>query len=1570
MKVQKRFIPSFDCLERRDVPARLPVQGGVMLGTYAQFQDVDRLFAPVFGRFNNNIHFHEGVDIAVGPGTETVSILRGRIEAVHTDPLVPRDSFVVIRDVDANDNPLATGFNYKHVIPGGNLRVGDPVAEGAPIGTVADFGGGLPHHVHVDRGENPVNNAPNPVDPTLAIYTNPLPQEVNRRREVRDRAEQTLRRTLPGTRARALADDAYQDAVKKYTRAESLERSLRKQFPTLKNPMDVLGPLVADNQAPTVSAIHFRLAADDQLGQLRVLNGDLRALFNQPAEVVRQTARYFGTNSPDLIRLGKVGSGFASSANTTSPTPVQRANIDVVANIFDRVTNGNNPLNPTRFDLTVTSASFNVTTDRRPSFDFSGMPTYTGVGDFWNLQRVRVVYENDGTHNSRITGPFHYNITNSPNLSAPQVQVGGFDAAHRGLYWNSDAAVGSQLFTSSDANDATSNATSAFPDDFYTVTVGATDFAGLRGTLERRVLLTNWTRTITVPDGVSISGGTLEISGGAQYRANQQVSTYLLRRDVAPDNLQLPVAAFLGAVSSDSDGNILPNENVAPTTVGNYVLIADYNGDGQFTRGLDAVTSVRVRNVSTTTLTSAPANSQTGRNVVLTATIAGDPTNRIGEVAFYNGSVRLGTASTVNGVATFSVSTLPVGNHNLRAVFNGSSVLAPSEGSVQHTVTAPALPRRTSQLQVTPSQQAVGYGGSVGIDVVVTGEEGPPSGDVALFDGDRYLGLVSLDNGQGSLNVALYQPGTTTLRAIYGGDGDFEPDTDESAIDVGRISVNLTPSAGSYVSTIGDVIEVTCGINTGSSEYPLPEGSIQLFDGDVLLGESPIEDGAARISALITSAGSRTLTLRYVGNQIFNFAEASLSLSASRLESTVAAWTFTGESNDLSFHSDETEIDLRSVFGEPLVVRGVVGNDFDLLPTGLVSLYIDGEIIAEVTASQFETGVTLPSLSVGSHQIGVTYQGDVFQSPSALTFTHIVDFSDSITEVSVELTQTSSTSSALVTAVVTSGDGSNSSPTGKVLFYDNGTYFGTGDLVDGVATIALDDLNSGCHNIFAIYQGDAGHLESLDARTVVLIDEGTSIVDMGDFGDVDHDALAIIPSIGSRQIQPDGTWHWELSDMDADHEATVSRIRSDGTELSIPVQIKVRNLPPTATISGPSGIELVGQATRLVFFATDATTADQNAGFAYTVNWGDGASEIISATAGNGSGVLRSHNFVAGTYVVSITAQDKDGAISTPAMWTVSVVDPAFTIGCWPAPVYDRSEFTVVSGTTGSDTLSSSASGRLWMEGGWGADTIRGGGSADLIFADKGIVGNAASSGDPDADELIGIRQQANNVGSGYETLIGMGGDDVIFGAAAADRIYGDGNESGSGISGDDVLFGFAGNDDLFGGAGNDFLVGGVGSDLLEGGDGIDTTAWCDLAFNGTGSHVAGIVLNLSSVSVEYRSGQRVNDSSIWVNGVRIADADPVAEVGAIGFGGNFVREVVAGTARHKSVNNWLDNVDTISSVERFQGTTQGNDVAVLDAFFSLLGTDDEGFTQFSNGVQAFAFKGFETIIILPGSTI
>jgi Ca2+-binding RTX toxin-like protein len=279
----------------------------------------------------------------------------------------------------------------------------------------------------------------------------------------------------------------------------------------------------------------------------------------------------------------------------------------------------------------------------------------------------------------------------------------------------------------------------------------------------------------------------------------------------------------------------------------------------------------------------------------------------------------------------------------------------------------------------------------------------------------------------------------------------------------------------------------------------------------------------------------------------------------------------------------------------------------------------------------------------------------------------------------------------------------------------------------------------------------------------------------------------------------------------------------------------VNNVPPTASVSGPStGVR--GQTLNFTLGATDPSPADQAAGFTYAIDWnGDG---IVDETQTGLTGLVDGHVFTtSGTFVVRVTATDKDGGVSAVATQTVVIQAAALVNGD-----------LVVGGTDQADTISISQSGQTGV-----SVTING--------------------------QVVGTFNPTGRI-----IVYALGGNDLVQVSGSvtlpAELFGGAGNDTLNGGGGNSILMGGDGDDQLTGGSGRDLLIGGAGADRLVGNSGDDiliagTTAYDNniaaleailSRWNGSDSYsarVAAITAGVGSAGYKLTSATVFSDSSV-----------------------------------------------------------------------------------------------------------
>jgi hypothetical protein len=329
------------------------------------------------------------------------------------------------------------------------------------------------------------------------------------------------------------------------------------------------------------------------------------------------------------------------------------------------------------------------------------------------------------------------------------------------------------------------------------------------------------------------------------------------------------------------------------------------------------------------------------------------------------------------------------------------------------------------------------------------------------------------------------------------------------------------------------------------------------------------------------------------------------------------------------------------------------------------------------------------------------------------------------------------------------------------------------------------------------------------------------------------DAVGQSPTVSAAQLAALG-----IGDGSANIRNIYVRVSDGqgGVTTSTNGMLSVVNTPPTAGIAGPASVQR-DLAHIYVLSASDPSSADQAAGFTYTIDWnGDGSDvEVVNGL----SGTVVAHTFnTVGARTIKVTATDKDGGVSTQATHSVTVsavqlVNNAGAIDLvWTGTAgADHVEFeqlgpdSIRVTTTLENGLAtnfvetfSGVTGRIDAKGNEGVDTLDASQLDDIAATLDGGTGNNTLYGGGANDTLIG----GANFGAQVNGPEGQQGSNVIVGGAGDDTIYGNAVNGAEGKGGNNLLLGGAGNDTLYGnwtdggeGGGRNILVGGLDDDTL-----------------------------------------------------------------------------------------------------------------------------------------------------------
>jgi hypothetical protein len=552
------------------------------------------------------------------------------------------------------------------------------------------------------------------------------------------------------------------------------------------------------------------------------------------------------------------------------------------------------------------------------------------------------------------------------------------------------------------------------------------------------------------------------VSAPLTQTVNKTASTVTLTSSVNPSNISQSVT-FTATVTTGATGTVtfLDGSTALGTgtiasgvatfatstlTGGTHTITASYAGDTTFNSAVSApLTQTVNKNTPVLPPPVVSTNNPTyGNPVTITETV---PPGVTGPVTFSNGTNPIGTAPIVGGVATITISNLPLGTDPITASTPGDSNNNPATSTPTTVTVAKASPAVvvTSSLNPSVFNQTVTFTATTPASA---------TGIITFMDGATVLGTGPLTNGQATYTTSALIVGSHPITASYGGDTNNNSATSAPLTQVVNKATPVIPPPVASPTNAAPNTPVTIT----ETVPPGVTGTVTFSNGTNPIGTAPIVGGVATITVPSLPVGTNPITA-----------------------------TTSGDSNNNPATSAPTNVTVQAV--NPVLVAPIVSSNnpppntpvtiTEPIPTGVtgpVTFYNGTTPLGTAPIVNGQATLTVPSLPVGTDQITVT----AINSSTSGTLTSPAT-TVTVAKATVTVTLASSVNPAAASQAITFSATVPSGATGTVTFLDGTTVLGVGTISNGVATFTTSTLSIGSHSITASYGGDSSNSAATSA---------------------------------------------------------------------------------------------------------------------------------------------------------------------------------------------------------------------------------------------------------------------------------------------------------------------------------------------------------------------------------------------------------------------------------------------------------------------------------------------------------
>lgn len=484
-----------------------------------------------------------------------------------------------------------------------------------------------------------------------------------------------------------------------------------------------------------------------------------------------------------------------------------------------------------------------------------------------------------------------------------------------------------------------------------------------------------------------------------------------------------------------------------PTACCSHGIVASYLGNTTYTGSGAGLVQVVVAPANMVIqLATIPTRAEFGSPLSIRATLLTGGVQVPGPRGVMNWLIDrqpVGTTAIFNGLTSLRDDTLAIGQHTVEASFAGDSILAPTSQSLVFTQHAIA-----TQLSITPSQNPVN-----GRDVTLRFQVTPAgvTGNLNINFANPQVVPLGPD---GSVSLAYHAPslGVNNITAGYLGDATHEASTASLGLEFRGAVTSLSLASSAAPAPRGRPVTLTATISPSGAP-----GIIHFYNTAGAIADAPLVGGIATIPYNIPYvSGDLSLRATFDPDSVWSGSTTLLTLPVT--QPAPSSVRLTAEPNPVLLGA----------------LTHLTATVTPLSATGRVNFFAEGRLLANVALTGGVAQLDHRPLTCCSQDLDAEFLGDTVVATSVgslrlitldagvveITLTTI----PALPELGIPLT---------IRAVLTSRGTPVPGSHGNMNWTMDGVSAGSTPIASGAATLAVNNLAVGTHEVIAEFPGDS-----------------------------------------------------------------------------------------------------------------------------------------------------------------------------------------------------------------------------------------------------------------------------------------------------------------------------------------------------------------------------------------------------------------------------------------------------------------------------------------------------------------